>query len=190
MPVLILASGSSRRLEMLSRLTGNFIVSVPDIDEILLPDESPVNMVLRLAKEKALAVHLRENGKYPVLAADTIVVLEGSVLGKPDSREDAKRMISRLSGRKHKVITGVALYDIKTNETYTFAESTDVIFSNLTKEEINEYVKTDEPMDKAGAYGIQGDGGKFIERIDGCFYNVMGFPLNGIYKLLKKQGII
>lgn len=190
MPDLILASGSPRRFEMMSRLTDNFIVSVPDIDETPLKGEKPLDMVLRLAEEKAKAVFEKNDRKYPVLAADTIVVLDEVILGKPESPEEAISMISSLAGRCHEVITGVSLIEGMTGAVHTFAETTQVLFAEISEGEISEYVKTREPMDKAGAYGIQGHGGKFIKRIDGCFYNVMGFPLNGIYCLLKELSII
>lgn len=190
MPILILASGSPRRIEMMSRITDDFEISVPDIDETPIDGEHPMDMVLRLAAEKAGAVYENKGKKLPVLAADTIVVIDDRILGKPETTEEAEKMLGGLSGRCHKVITGVALIEGYTGKLHTFTETTEVLFGNLSENEITDYIGTGEPMDKAGAYGIQGDGGKFIKRIDGCFYNVMGFPLNSIYSLLKQTGII
>jgi len=189
MSAMILASGSPRRFEMLSRLTGDFMVEVPDIDETPVENEEPRELVQRLAREKALAVYKKHAGKFPVLAADTIVVL-GGIINKPIDEEEAYGMLSMLSGKKHEVMTGVSLIEANTSVVHGFTEVTEVLFSEMSDREIRAYIKTGEPMDKAGAYGIQGDGGKFIKRIDGCFYNVMGFPLNGIYSLLVKCGII
>lgn len=190
MPLLILASGSPRRQEMMKRITDDFIVMVPDIDETPLESESPEDMVLRLAMEKARAVYDKEGSKIPVLAADTIVVIDGKILGKPGTYEEASMMLGQLAGRYHEVITGVALVEGDDGKVQSFTETTEVLFAELDDREISDYIATHEPMDKAGAYGIQGHGGKFIKRIDGCFYNVMGFPLNSIYSLLKGAGII
>ncbi len=190
MPELILASGSPRRIEMMSRITEDFKVFVPDIDETPFIGENPKDMVLRLALEKASAVYKKQKEISSVLAADTIVVIDGHILGKPETPEDAAKMLLDLSGRIHEVITGVALIEGKTGTVHTFTETTEVLFSKLSETEITRYIETGEPMDKAGSYGIQGDGGKFIKRIDGCFYNVMGFPLNSIYSLLMETGII
>ena len=189
MPSLILASGSPRRIEMMSKLTDDFIVSVPDIDETPVEGETPEEMVLRLSAEKAGAVHSDTETDLPVLAADTIVVLDG-VLGKPNDENEAFEMLRLLSGKTHEVITGVTLIEGKSGKIHSFTEKTEVVFSTMSDREINEYIATGDPLDKAGAYGIQDHGGRYIKRIDGCFYNVMGFPFNRIYSLLKKLGII
>jgi len=124
-----------------------------------------------------------------VIGADTIVVLEEHVLGKPRDREDAKRMLAMLSGKSHRVITGISLVDSKTGETVTHAESTDVVFKQLSEREITDYIDTPEPYDKAGAYAIQGMASLFVERIDGCYFNVVGFPVVAFGNLMKHIGL-
>lgn len=189
MPVLILASGSPRRIEMMKRLTEDFIVSVPDIDETPVDGETPEEMVLRLSAGKAMAVHSRTETDLPVLAADTIVVLDG-VLGKPNDEQDAFSMLKLLSGNTHEVITGVSVIEAKSGRLHSFTERTKVTFSTMSDGEIREYIATGDPLDKAGSYGIQDHGGRYIKGINGCFYNVMGFPFNRIYSVFKKLGII
>jgi len=186
---LILASGSPRRAEMLTRITDEFKIMIPDIDETMTDGESPSEMVERLALEKAQVIVGKTNGKLPVLAADTIVV-HNRVLGKPIDEEDACRMLEELENDSHFVITGVAVIHPGKSKVISFIETTEVFFDSISKEEIKRYVKSKEPMDKAGSYGIQGIGGCFITKINGCFYNVMGFPLNKIYNSLKKLDII
>lgn len=186
---LILASGSPRRSEMMARITSEFKIMVPDIDETMTDNESPEEMVERLALEKAQVIIKKTNGEFPVLAADTIVVHD-RVLGKPTDEEDACRMLQELEGDSHYVITGVAIIHPAKTKTISFTEKTEVFFGPINKSEIEAYVKSGEPMDKAGAYGIQGAGGCFITKINGCFYNVMGFPLNRIYTNLKELDII
>lgn len=186
---LILASSSPRRAEMLARITTEYEIVVPDIDETMVADESPKDMVERLAVEKAEAVVKKTCGILPVFAADTIVVHD-RVLGKPIDEEDACQMLYELSDDSHFVITGVAIINPLNSRRISFTETTEVFFGPISEEEIREYVMSKEPMDKAGAYGIQGAGGRFITRIDGCFYNVMGFPFNKIYTSLKELDII
>ena len=186
---LILASGSPRRIEMMSRITEDFKVISPDVDETAIEGESPGEMVERLALLKAATVFKATGGELPVLAADTIVVLDG-VLGKPADEEDAVGMLRRLSGNKHQVMTGVAIIKPGYDEPGSLIETTDVFFDSISDEDIKGYVAGGEPMDKAGAYGIQGEGGRFIRKVDGCFYNVMGFPLNSIYTKLREMKII
>lgn len=186
---LILASGSPRRAEMTARLTSEFKIVVPDIDETMIEGESPEKMVERLAMEKAEAVIKKTGAELPVLAADTIVVHE-RVLGKPCDENEAFRMLQELADDSHFVITGVAVINPLTDKTFSFIEKTEVFFGPISEEEIREYVKSGEPMDKAGAYGIQGSGGRFITKINGCFYNVMGYPLHRIYNCLKNLDII
>jgi septum formation protein len=186
---LVLASGSPRRAEMMARITKNFIIVTPDIDEEMLEDETPEVMARRLALEKAHAVIEKTNGAYPVIAADTIVVHD-RVLGKPRNEEEAFSMLEELSNDSHFVITGVAILNPVNGMTLAFTEKTEVFFGPIGKKEITAYVKGGEPMDKAGAYGIQGEAGRFITKINGCFYNVMGFPLNRIYNGLREMDII
>ncbi len=186
---LILASGSPRRAEMMARITSEFEIVVPDIDEAMLLGESPEEMAGRLALEKAMVVFEKTMGKFPVLAADTIVV-HGRVIGKPDNDDEACKMLSELADDSHFVITGVVIINPDNNSTLSFTEKTEVFFGPISENEIKTYVKNGEPLDKAGAYGIQGEAGRFITKINGCFYNVMGFPLNRIYNGLKELDII
>ena len=169
---LVLASQSPRRRELLTLLGHPFRVQVADVDETMedLPTEQAVG---RLSYRKAAAVKAEES--QIVIGADTIVVLEGKVLGKPRDEEDAIRMLKSLSGKDHQVMTGVTL--IKGSKVLTHTEITDVTFRKLTDKEICQYVATKEPMDKAGAYGIQGGAAKFVEGIRGDYYNVMGLPV-------------
>ncbi|MCD6322989.1 MAG: septum formation inhibitor Maf [Clostridiales bacterium] len=186
---LILASGSPRRAEMMMRITSEFKIIVPNIDETINDSESPSEMVERLALEKAQVIIQKINGKFPVLAADTIVVHD-RVLGKPTDEKDAYRMLQELADDSHYVITGVAIIHPGKSKSVSFIEKTEVFFGPISNSEIRTYIKGGEPMDKAGAYGIQGAGGCFITKINGCFYNVMGFPLNRIYTTLKELDII
>lgn len=186
---LILASASPRRIEMMARITSEFKIVVPDIDETMRFGESPDKMVERLALEKAQAAMGKTDGELPVLAADTIVVHK-RVLGKPANEEEACRMLGELADDSHFVITGVAVLNPRNGKELSFTEKTEVFFGPIDEAEIKAYVEGGEPMDKAGAYGIQGEAGRFITKINGCFYNVIGFPLNKIYTALKKLDII
>jgi septum formation protein len=158
-----------------------------NIDESFLPQESPRDAVRRLARQKAerAVPILKEN--CLLIAADTIVVLDGQVMGKPGSEEEALEMLTRLSGRCHQVITAIC---IRTQGGYEVEdETTRVYFRPLNKEEIKAYIASGEPADKAGAYGIQGRGGLLVQRIEGCYFNVVGLPLSRLYLMLKKHGI-
>ena len=179
---LILASASPRRQELLKLFGISFIVRVADIDETMDPAASAYDEVARLSREKALAV-TREAGDI-VIAADTIVVCEGRVLGKPHSEEEAFAMLSLLSGRDHQVMTGCTVLLGERAETFT--EVTDLHFRELSEKEIRRYVASGEPMDKAGAYGIQGGAALFCEKMDGDYYNVMGLPVCRLGQVLKK----
>ena len=179
---LILASASPRRQELLKLFGIPFIVRVADIDETMDPAASAYDEVARLSREKALAV-TREAGDI-VIAADTIVVCEGKVLGKPHSQEEAFAMLSLLSGRDHQVMTGCTVLLGERAETFT--EVTDLHFRELSEKEIRRYVASGEPMDKAGAYGIQGGAALFCEKMDGDYYNVMGLPVCRLGQVLKK----
>ena len=178
---LILASASPRRNELLKLFGIPFTVRVADIDETMDPASSAFDEVARLSREKALAVPRTE--KDIVIAADTIVVCEGQVLGKPHSREEAAAMLSLLSGRDHQVMTGCTV--LKGAQVYTFTEVTDLHFRHLTEKEIRRYVESGEPMDKAGAYGIQGGAALFCEKMVGDYYNVMGLPVCRLGQVLK-----
>ncbi|MPM19823.1 Septum formation protein Maf [bioreactor metagenome] len=184
---LILASGSPRRRELLGQMgLGEFTVISPDIDESVWKDLPPGQQVRTLSASKAAAVAARQEGAM-VIAADTVVVLDGLVLGKPRDREDAIRMLTALSGRRHEVYTGVTV--TKDNVTLTEHEITRVTFRLLSREEISHYVDTGEPMDKAGAYGIQRFGALLVEGIEGDYFNVMGLPVCRLGRMLTEFGI-
>lgn len=181
---MILASQSPRRIELMREAGFDVRVIPADIDETPLPNETPFDLVERLAHAKAQAVATQHgNADETVLAADTIVALDGALLGKPVDEADAKRMLRRLSGRTHQVATGVCI--VREAKTHSFVDVTDVTFFELTDTQIDTYVASGEPRDKAGAYGIQGVGGRMlVERIDGDFYNVVGLPIAKVARAL------
>jgi septum formation protein len=185
LPFVILASSSPRRQQLLHQMGAEFTIIKPDVDEQVRDNETPQELVERLSLEKASAVDPgRESGV--ILGADTIVVLDGDVLGKPTDVEEAHRMLGRLSGRTHTVYTGFALIDIATGTRHVDHERTEVTFRTLREDEIAYYVGTGSPLDKAGAYGIQDDfGAVFIERIVGDYYTVVGLPLTKVYTALR-----
>jgi septum formation protein len=158
------------------------------VDETPVPGESPQDLVRRLALAKAELVAARAVGPAIVIAADTIVALEAAILGKPRTSEDARQMLAKLSGRTHTVMTGVLLIRLPDVERREFIETTQVHFASVSKEEIAKYLSSGEPFDKAGAYAIQGLGGRFIPRIDGCYFNVVGLPLARLCKELTELG--
>jgi len=179
--VLVLASNSPRRREILTAAGFEFVVRVPDIAEERRPGEPPLEYVRRLAEQKAFAVPM--NPGEIVLAADTTVVVEDQLLEKPRDASDAARMLALLSGREHEVITGICL---RSNlRTIVDAAVTRVRFAALSQQEIDDYVRSGESMDKAGAYAIQGLASKFIERVEGCYFNVVGLPIALVYRHLK-----
>ena len=180
--MLVLASQSPRRREILSRAGIGFVVRAPVVPEEAAGGEDPVAHVRRLAREKAEAVPAGP-GEI-VLGADTVVVIDGRILGKPADAEDAARMLRLLSGREHEVVTGICLRT--SGRLIVDAASTRVSFAPLTDAEISAYVASGEPMDKAGAYGIQGLASKFIDRVEGCYFNVMGLPAALVYCRLKE----
>ena len=179
---LILASQSPRRKELLGLFHIPFTVRVADIDETMDKNKAPSEEVARVSRSKALAVPRTQEDV--VIAADTIVVLEGRVLGKPKDTADAQAMLTALSGRDHQVMTGVTVLKGQTCLTHT--EITDIHFRSLSQQEIGNYVSTGEPMDKAGAYGIQGGAALFAERLQGDYYNVMGLPVCRLYQMLRQ----
>jgi septum formation protein len=185
---LILASSSPRRAEILANAGLPFSVLSSAVDETPYPGESPAALVQRLANAKADLVTARAVGPAIVLAADTIVVLDDKILGKPASLEDARQMLQQLSGRTHSVLTGVALIRLPDGEHRQFIESTLVHFRPVTEQEISSYLATEEPLDKAGAYAIQGQAGRYIPRIEGCYFNVVGLPLSRVLTELKFLG--
>ena len=181
LPELILASHSPRRRELLAISGLPFTVRARPVEEIREPAEPPEKYALRLARSKAEAAW--EGRNEVVLGADTIVVLEGEVLEKPADPKEARSMLERLSGREHTVVTGICLRHPR--GVVAASESTRVHFVPLEPAEIESYVASGEPMDKAGAYGIQGLASKFINRVEGCYFNVMGLPLALVYRHLK-----
>ncbi|KIL75485.1 Maf family protein [Bacillus badius] len=182
---LILASGSPRRKELLEQIGLAFTVKVSHADETIPFGMSPEQAVMHLASVKAAAVAADEQDDF-VIGADTIVLLDGEILGKPKSRQEAKEMLQRLSGRTHAVCTGVSIrYGA---DECVFYEKTYVTFWELAEEEINSYLDTGEPFDKAGAYGIQGAGAIFVKKIDGDYFAVVGLPLASLYRQLKRLG--
>ena len=182
---LILASQSPRRRELLG-LTGlDFIVRVADIDETMDPAGAPFDEVARVSRRKAMAV-AREKGDV-VIAADTIVVCEGRVLGKPRDEDDAFRILSLLSGRDHEVMTGMTV--LRGEEAITHTEVTKIHFRSLSDAEILAYIASGEPMDKAGAYGIQGGAALFADEMVGDYYNVMGLPVCRLAMILRSLGL-
>ena len=185
---LILASSSPRRAEVLENAGVPFTVISSAADETPYPGETPKALVQRLADTKADLVAARAVGPAIVIGADTAVVLDGQVLGKPRSTDDARHMLEQLSGRTHSVYTGVSLIRLPDAERVRFVETTLVHFSRLTTDEISAYLATEEPYDKAGAYAIQGRGGRFIPRIEGCYYNVVGLPLEHLLAALRELG--
>jgi len=185
---LILASSSPRRAEILANAGLPFSVLSSAVDESPYPGETPAALVQRLANAKADLVTARAVGPAIVLAADTVVVLDDKILGKPSSVEDARHMLQQLSGRTHSVLTGVALVRLPDGERRQFIESTLVHFRPITDEELSSYLATEEPYDKAGAYAIQGQAGRYIPRIEGCYFNVVGLPLSRVLTELKGLG--
>lgn len=178
---LILASQSPRRQELLRLFGVPFRVQAADIDETMSPACAPFDEVARVSRCKAMAI-AREPGDV-VIAADTVVVCDGHVLGKPATPEQAMNMLSLLSGRDHQVMTGVTV--VRDETVQVFTEVTDLHFRCLSRREIERYVRSGEPMDKAGAYGIQGGAALFCERIGGDYYNVMGLPVCRLGQVLK-----
>jgi len=182
---LILASQSPRRRELLARLGLRFTVEVPEIDETMDPSRPAGDEVARLSRRKAGAVPAGPDDV--VIAADTVVVLDGKVLGKPKDGADAERMLRALSGRTHQVLTGLTVRRAASERTRTVA--TDVRFRELSGREIAAYAATGEPLDKAGAYGAQGLGAIFIERLEGDYFNVVGLPLCPLAGMLREAGV-
>ena len=179
---LVLASRSPRRAELLRAAGFEFTIRVADVDETPRHDEDPRDYTVRLAREKACAVSAAPH--EVVLAADTTVVLANEILGKPLDASDAARMLRALSGKQHEVITAVCLR--RGDRVVTDLESTSVWFAAMSDSEIADYVASGEPMDKAGAYGIQGLASKFIDRIEGSYTNVVGLPVSLVYRRLKE----
>lgn len=184
---LILASSSPRRAELLKQIGLNYQIMVCDVDETLLPGMSPPELVEFLAERKATAV-ARNLHEGIVLGADTVVVWQGQVLGKPLNEEDAFSMLVKLQGSTHDVYTGVALIDVHSGKIMVGHEKTRVFFRNIEEDEIRRYVASGEPLDKAGAYGVQGLAAIYINKLEGCYTNVVGLPLARLSVMLKAIG--
>ncbi len=183
LPELVLASGSPRRSEILYSVGWKFRKIVPDIDESEIPGEKPEAYVLRLAERKTATIAGMHGGSF-VLGADTTVVVDGGIVGKPIDPADARRMITVLSGRWHEVLTGVAL--ASGGKMVSGIQSTRVKFGAMSESEIDFLVEEGEPLDKAGAYAVQAQAALFIEEIEGDYWNVVGLPVNLVYRLFKK----
>ena len=188
-PLIVLASASPRRRELLQQIGIDFRIVVADIEEEPLPDEKPGDFVSRMAREKALEVMRREGTEIPVLGADTAVILDGRILGKPVSRNDAINMLSSLSGKAHEVFSAVAVA-VNETEFHQALSITRVTFSDLEPGWIESYCDTGDPMDKAGAYGVQGKAAEKISRIEGSFSGVMGLPLYETAQLLNQAKVL
>jgi len=187
---LILASASERRKELLQRLTYKFDIIISNFDEEKVEFEGDCGkFVEKLAVGKALDVSTGVEPNKVVIGCDTIVAYNGKILGKPKNEEDAFSMLKFLSGNTHEVYSGIALINTDNMEIKAGHVCTKVKFSDVSDEEIRAYISTKEPMDKAGAYGIQGFGGVFVEEIHGCYYNVVGLPLNKLNHMLKEMGV-
>ena len=189
----ILASHSPRRAELLKEIIKSFMIIPSNISENFLKNELPEDYVLRVSREKAESVSDvvgPRNGGCWVLAGDTIVVLEGTILGKPEDADDARRMLERLQDRRHEVVTGICLLNREEQVCCLETVCTQVWMRRIEPEEIDAYIETGEPFDKAGGYAIQGKGGRFVRRIDGSYANVVGLPVERLQALFSKYRII
>ncbi|WP_195937718.1 Maf family protein [Romboutsia sp. 1001713B170131_170501_G6] len=183
---IILASASPRRKEILENINVKFDIVKSDIDEVILEDELPPQVVMRLAFEKSMDV-AKSNQESLVIGADTIVVFNNKVLGKPKDKEDARNTIRLLSGNTHEVITGISLINLSANKKIIDYVVSRVKFKDLSEYDINDYINTGESLDKAGAYGIQGYGSLLIEEIQGDYFNIVGLPISKLSDLVKKN---
>ena len=186
---ILLASGSPRRRELLKQLAVTFKVAAADIDESIIEGETPKDYVVRLAREKALAGFEQNGGQIPALGSDTIVLLDGQSRGKPESRTEAESMLQSLSGQTHHVYSAVALA-LKSDDVLDTLNITAVTFGKMPTQWIKQYCQSDEPMDKAGAYAVQGGTGQYIRRIEGSYSGVMGLPLFETAELLRRAGLL
>lgn len=192
---IILASGSPRRKEILEQVGVKFTVCISDKEEIITKLQ-PEEIVIELAAMKAMDVAKQTKGMTIIIGADTMVAMDGQVMGKPKDEEDAKNMLRNLQGKKHQVYTGISVLIKQSeeileldNKTINFVEATDVWVNSMTDEQIASYVSSGEPCDKAGAYGIQGKFAINIGKIEGDYYNIVGFPISKLYAVLLKEGI-
>ena len=187
---IILASSSPRRKELLQSVGIQFEVIAPSSDESLLHNDNPKDYVQRLASEKAISVSKNLKGEFLVIGADTIVVIDNEILGKPSDEEDARAILSRISGSVHHVLTAFSIAKPKDKILHSEVVDTKVRVKTLEPKEIEGYIKTGEPMDKAGAYGIQGFGAFMIKEIEGSYTNVVGLPLVEVLEALNKLGAL
>ncbi len=185
---LILASGSPRRIELLRMLSCKFKVIPSQIEEKINPRLSPIQNAKKLSRLKALDVASKISDGV-VIAADTMVVLGGKILGKPKNKKEAREILKKLSGKEHQVITAIAVVGVRTKKTLQDVVITKVRFRKFNKNLIERYITSEESLDKAGAYGIQGKGSLLIESIEGDYFNVVGLPLNALNQLLEKFGV-
>jgi len=183
---IILASASPRRKEILENANVKFDVVKSTIDEVILDQELPSQVVMRLAFEKCMDIAYKNENDL-VIGADTIVVLDDIILGKPKDKEDATSMIKKLSGKTHQVITGISLVNLNVNKKIIDYVVSNVKFKDLSEEDIKDYIQTNESLDKAGAYGIQGYGAMLVEEIQGDYFNIVGLPISRLSDLLKKH---
>lgn len=188
-PQIVLASASPRRRELLRQIGVSFRVKAADIEEKPFEGEQPGDFVIRMAREKAIEVMRKEGAHLPVLGADTAVVLESRILGKPVSRKDAFAMLISLSGKTHEVFSAVAVA-VNESEILDALNVSRVTFAELEPDWVESYIDTGDPMDKAGAYGVQGKAAEKISRIEGSFYGVMGLPLFETAQLLKRSRVL
>ncbi|MCX6555461.1 MAG: Maf family protein [Candidatus Aminicenantes bacterium] len=184
---IVLASASPRRQELLKLIGLNPEIIIPHVDEIIRPGEAPTVFLERVAVAKGIEVYRKKYYSHLLISADTVVLLNNSLIGKPADRTDAFRMLRLLSGQRHEVLTGISL--MYQGETRFEISRTAVYFKELTESEIDFYLDHEDYLDKAGAYAIQGRAAIFVERIDGCFFNVMGFPLNLFYRMAEDRGL-
>lgn len=183
---IILASGSPRRKEILANTNVEFNVITSDIDESILKNEEPTQLVLRLAFAKCMSV-ARKNPNDLVIGADTIVVLDHEILGKPKNEEEAFDMLSKLSNREHQVITGISIVNLENEKKIVDYAISNVKFKKLTDQDIKDYISTKECLDKAGSYGIQGYGALLVEGIKGDYFNIVGLPISKLSDILKEN---
>ena len=188
----LLASTSPRRQELFKYIVKDFEIASPHFDEKSVKIKNPKKLVETLAKGKAEAVFEKSQGDWCVVGADTMVVLGKELIGKPKDEKDAIEMMKKLSGKTHKVVTGVCIM-VRTGDiesSFTFSVTSKIQFNKLNDKEIKEYVKTNSVLDKAGAYAIQEGAGKFIKRIEGSYHNIVGFPVAEIYEILKAENLL
>jgi septum formation protein len=187
MEKIILASASPRRREILEKANIRFDIITADIDESMDDKIAPCLAAQQIALKKAAAVSKKVSGSAYVISADTIVCVEDRVLGKPRDEEEAFEMLTKLSGNSHEVITGVCIMQLPGCKAATFCDRTRVYFNKVSGDEISEYIKSGEPMDKAGAYGIQGKGSFLVSKIEGDYQNVVGLPIDALISFAEKE---